>query len=69
MQLTEGVVQFRGKNLVFSTDGQAAIKEAVSIFASRSTPTRFKGVGAWLEQTCASSRTFDAPWQGMPIAQ
>ena len=44
--LDEVVKQCRGKNLVFSTDVQAAIKEADIIFASVNTPTKIKSVGA-----------------------
>ena len=44
--LDEIVQKARGKNLFFSTDIDAAIKEADMIFLSVNTPTKTYGVGA-----------------------
>lgn len=44
--LQEVVEKVRGKNLFFSTDVEAAIKEAEIIFVSVNTPTKTNGVGA-----------------------
>lgn len=44
--LQEIVEQVRGKNLFFSTDIDAGIREADIIFVSVNTPTKISGIGA-----------------------
>ena len=44
--LQEVVEQARGRNLFFSTDIDAAIRECTIIFVSVNTPTKTSGIGA-----------------------
>ena len=45
-QLAEVVEEARGRNLFFSTDIDAAIRECTIIFVGVATPTKTSGIGA-----------------------
>jgi hypothetical protein len=46
--LQEVVEEARGRNLFFSTDIEAAIRECTIIFVSVPTPTKKSGIGEWV---------------------
>ena len=72
--LDEIVFEARGRNLFFSTDIDAAIRECTIIFVSVNTPTKKTGIGAgeaadltyWVRRALRPCRACSSPLQ--PVA-
>ena len=72
--LQEVVEEARGRNLFFSTDIDAAIRECTIIFVSVNTPTKKTGIGAgeaadltyWVRRALRPCRACSSPLQ--PVA-